>query len=106
MEWMIYKIHEGEAKNRMLGTVSGHSDVDLHDPAEVEWVVSTRVEADHDVVIIPGAQGSRLDPKMGIDATIPLGTGPPRFERIRVPDEETVDPAGIGDRRPAVAALW
>jgi hypothetical protein len=36
----------------------------------------------------------------------PRVLSPPRFEPIRMPDEETVDPAGIGDRRPAVAALW
>ena len=45
---------------------------------EVIWAVATRVQADRDIVIIPGVRGSSLDPssgaegvvtKMGIDAT-------------------------------------
>jgi 2,5-furandicarboxylate decarboxylase 1 len=63
------------------------------------------------VLVIPGAHGSRLDPpgddrlgaKMGIDATIPLGTDEMRFKRIRMPSEEAVDPAAIVDPRPATA---
>lgn len=116
------KAYEGEAKNVILGALAGHydvkhvivvdEDVNIHDPQEVEWAVATRVQADRDIVVIPGAHGSRLDPssndgvgaKMGIDATIPLGADPMRFKRIRVPGEESVDAASVVDPRPA--ARW
>ncbi len=118
----IRKAYQGEAKNVIMGAFAAHydvkhvivvdEDVDIHNPAEVEWAVATRVQADRDVVIVSGAHGSRLDPssddgvgaKMGIDATIPLGADAMRFKRIRVPGEEAVDPAAVVDPRPA--ASW
>ncbi|MGP0090395.1 MAG: UbiD family decarboxylase [Xanthobacteraceae bacterium] len=109
----LKKRSEGEAKNVMLGAFAGHydikhvivvdDDVDIHDPAEVEWAVATRAQADRDVVIVPNAQGSKLDPstrggvgaKMGIDATVPLDAPEFRYRRIRVPGEESVDLAAV-----------
>jgi 2,5-furandicarboxylate decarboxylase 1 len=113
----LAKRQEGEAKNVMLGAFAGHydvkqvivvdEDVDIHDPAEVEWAVATRFQADRDLVVIPESQGSNLDPsardgvgaKMGLDATKPLTAEPMRFTRIRVPGEEAVDvgKAVVGD---------
>ena len=105
----IAKRQEGEAKNIMMGAFAGHydvkhvtvvdEDVDIHNPAEVEWAVATRFQADRDLVIVPQAQGSKLDPstrdgvgaKMGLDATRPLDADPMKFKRIRVPGEEAVD---------------
>jgi 2,5-furandicarboxylate decarboxylase 1 len=105
----IAKRQEGEAKNVMLGAFAGHydvkqvivvdEDVDIHDPAEVEWAVATRFQADRDLVVIAESQGSSLDPsardgvgaKMGLDATKPLAADAMRFTRIRVPGEEAVD---------------
>jgi len=105
----LKKRSEGEAKNVMLGAFAGHydikhvivvdEDVNIHDPAEVEWAVATRAQADRDVVIVTNAQGSKLDPstrdgvgaKMGIDATVPLDAPEFRYRRIRVPGEESVD---------------
>lgn len=109
------KSHEGEAKNVILGAFAGHydvkhvivvdEDVDIHDPAEVEWAVATRSQADRDMVIVSESQCSKLDPstrngvgaKMGIDATIPLDAGDFRFKRIRVPGEEAVNLAAVVD---------
>jgi 2,5-furandicarboxylate decarboxylase 1 len=109
----IAKRQEGEAKNIMMGAFAGHydvkhvtvvdEDVDIHDPAEVEWAVATRFQADRDLVIVPEAQGSKLDPstrdgvgaKMGIDATKPLDADEMKFKRIRVPGEEAVDLAAV-----------
>jgi 2,5-furandicarboxylate decarboxylase 1 len=109
----IRKRQEGEAKNIMLGAFAGHydvkhvivvdEDVDIHDPAEVEWAVATRFQADQDLVIVPNSQGSRLDPstrdgvgaKMGLDATKPLSADDMRFKRIRVPGEEQIRPAEV-----------
>jgi 2,5-furandicarboxylate decarboxylase 1 len=105
----IAKRQEGEAKNIMMGAFAGHydvkhvivvdEDVDIHNPAEVEWAVATRFQADRDLVIVPESQGSKLDPsarngvgaKMGMDATKPLAADEMKFKRIRVPGEEKVD---------------
>lgn len=62
-------------------------DVDPRREAEVLWAVATRVQADRDLLVIPGAQGSILDPsaqggetaKVGIDATRPSTDFPPRI---------------------------
>ncbi len=79
------------------------ADVDPCDPRQVEWAIATRVQADRDVVIVPGQPGSSLDPsalhmpgrkaqtaKMGIDATVPWDspTGPSqpgKFRRVGYP---------------------
>jgi 2,5-furandicarboxylate decarboxylase 1 len=105
----LKKRNEGEAKNVILGAFAGHydikqvvvvdEDVNIHDPAEVEWAVATRCQPDRDLVIVANAQGSKLDPstrdglgaKLGIDATIPLDAPPMRYRRIRVPGEDEVD---------------
>jgi 2,5-furandicarboxylate decarboxylase 1 len=105
----LKKTQEGQAKNVILAAFAAHydlkqvivvdPDVDIHTPAQVEWAVATRFQADRDLVIIPGAQGSKLDPstdagvgaKMGLDATIPLTAPEMKFKRIHVPGEEAVD---------------
>ncbi|MGU3421827.1 UbiD family decarboxylase [Methylobacterium sp. D54C] len=105
----LRKSQEGEAKNVLLGAFAAHydikhavvvdTDVDIHDPQEVEWAVSTRFQADRDLVVIANSQGSKLDPstcdgvgaKMGLDATAPLDAPPMKFTRIRVPGEAEVD---------------
>jgi 2,5-furandicarboxylate decarboxylase 1 len=59
-------------------------DVDIYDPAAVEWAIATRFQADRDLLIYPDQPSSSLDPsaklvpgqkarsaKMGLDATIP-----------------------------------
>ena len=104
----LAKKYNGEGKNVLLGAFAAHydikhavvvdPDVDIHNPREVEWAIATRFQADRDLVIVSEAQGSRLDPsaadgvsaKMGLDATIPLGTPEMKFKRIRVPGEEAV----------------
>ena len=109
----IAKRQEGEAKNVMMGAFAGHydvkhvivvdEDVDIHDPAEVEWAVATRFQADRDLVIVPQSQGSKLDPstrdgvgaKMGLDATKPLDADAMKFKRIHVPGAEAVDLAKV-----------
>jgi 2,5-furandicarboxylate decarboxylase 1 len=89
-------------------------DVDVHDPLQVEWAVATRFQADRDLVVITGAQGSVLDPsttvgtggengepppahlqgisaKMGLDATKPVAYHGHVFTKVRVPGEDQVD---------------
>jgi 2,5-furandicarboxylate decarboxylase 1 len=99
----------GEAKNVVLGALGTHydikhvtvvdTDVDVHDPTEVEWAVATRFQADRDLVVVGGGQGSKLDPsaadgvsaKMGLDATVPVDAPPMKFTRIAVPGERELD---------------
>ncbi len=63
----------------------------------------TRAQPDRDLIVIGGAQGSKLDPssddgvsaKLGIDATVPLSAPAGKFTRIHVPGEDTVDLAAV-----------
>ena len=105
----IDKKSQGEPKNIIMGAFGGHydikqvvvvdMDVNIDDETEIEWAVATRFQADRDLVIVSGAQGSKLDPssdngisaKMGIDATKPLSTEPMEFKRIHVKGVEKVN---------------
>jgi 2,5-furandicarboxylate decarboxylase 1 len=109
----IKKTQEGQGKNVILGAFAGSfdlkhvivvdEDVDIHNSTEVEWAVATRFQADRDLVIVPGSQGSKLDPsnrdgvgaKMGLDATKPLAAAEMTFKRIHVPGEEAIDVAEV-----------
>jgi UbiD family decarboxylase len=86
---------DGQAKNAAMAAfgddlalklvVVVDEDVDVANEEEVLWAVATRMQADTDLFVIPGAMGAILDPstragvtaKVGIDATRPL-TGYPR----------------------------
>jgi len=59
-------------------------DIDIYDPAELEWAIATRFQANRDLVVWSDQPSSSLDPsalhapgqksrtaKMGLDATIP-----------------------------------
>ena len=78
----------GEPKNIALAAMMTYTniknvivvdeDVDIYDPADVMWAVSTRVRPDDDIFYVPNSQGHEMDPcsnrkglqtKMGIDAT-------------------------------------
>ena len=118
----IRKTQEGQGKNVILGAFAGSfdikhvivvdEDVDIHNPAEVEWAVATRFQANRDLVIVPESQGSKLDPsnrdgvgaKMGLDATKPFAAPEMAFKRIRVPGEETIDVADVLKR--SAGANW
>lgn len=75
------------------------SDVDIHDPAQVEWAFATRFQADKDLIIMENRPGSSLDPsgvhipgqksrtaKAGFDCTIPWGTDKSKFQKGRYGD--------------------
>ncbi|MFT9845981.1 UbiD family decarboxylase [Aneurinibacillus sp. REN35] len=99
----IEKKTEGDAKQALLAAFSSdkdlklaivvNEDIDIFDPADVEWAIGTRMQADLDVFIVPGAKGSPLEPshnlrgvtaKMGMDATYPLSEKE-RFIRTSIP---------------------
>src|SRR6185437_12838866 len=68
----IDKKSQGEPKNIIMGAFGGHydikqvvvvdMDVNIDDETEIEWAIATRFQADRDLVIVSGAQGSKLDP--------------------------------------------
>ncbi|MEP9379473.1 UbiD family decarboxylase [Aquabacter sp. CN5-332] len=101
------KKRAGEGKNAIAALLSlpvvkqvivTDDDIDIDDPAQVEWAVTFRCQADKDVVVLSGLKGKHVDPsqrpwdlkpgelpttaKFGIDATIPEGIPGFRYERI------------------------
>jgi len=105
----IDKRSNGEPKNIIMGAFGGHYDVkqvtvvdldvDIDNPHEIEWAIATRFQADRDLLVVSGAQGSKLDPssqegisaKMGIDATKPVEAELMKFKRIHVKGLEDID---------------
>jgi 2,5-furandicarboxylate decarboxylase 1 len=121
----IDKKSNGEPKNIIMGAFGGHydvkqvvivdQDVNIDDPVEIEWAIATRFQADRDLIVVSGAQGSKLDPssdggisaKMGIDATKPIEAEPMVFKRIHVRGQEEVnlEQALQKDSRSALARI-
>ena len=105
----IRKTNEGEAKSALMAALAAHYDVkhaicvdhdfDIHSPAQVDWALATRFQADQDLFVVPGAWGSRLDPsaesgvtaKMGLDATAPLGELEGHFRSLKIPGVEDAE---------------
>jgi 2,5-furandicarboxylate decarboxylase 1 len=107
----IKKRLEGESKNAILAAFTAHpslkmaivvdDDINPTDPIEVEYAITTRCQADRDLIIIANTKGSSLDPssdqdnllttKVGIDATATLLKAKERFEIAKIPGEEKVD---------------
>ena len=104
----IKKTQEGQGKNAILAAFANSFDikhvvvvdeeVDIFNAEEVEWAVATRFQADRDLVVVHGAQSSKLDPstnngigsKVGFDCTVPLDSEPSRYLRIRIPGYESI----------------
>ncbi len=106
----IDKQQEGDGKSAIIGALASSKDlkhvmvvdedVDIYSHDDLEWALATRVQASRDMVIIPGALGSGLEPshgisgvtdKLGIDATKPLGKGAEKFERAKIPGFDQVN---------------
>jgi UbiD family decarboxylase len=96
----IKKQTQGDGKNVIMSALAAHpslkhavvvdEDVDIFNPQEIEYAIATRVKGDDDMLIIPKARGSSLDPvatpdgtttKVGVDATKLLGKEE-KFERV------------------------
>src|SRR5690242_18862837 len=117
----IEKTSQGEPKNTIMGAFGGHydikqvvvvdTDVDIDNQTEIEWAGAARFQADRDLVIVSGAQGSKLDPsadngisaKMGMDATKPLATEPMAYKRIHVKGVESIDLGQVLQDNPKAA---
>jgi 2,5-furandicarboxylate decarboxylase 1 len=105
----LQKQNKGEAKSALMAALASHYDVkhaiavdhdiNIHNPAQVDWALATRFQADKDLFVVPGAWGSRLDPsakdgvtaKMGIDATVPIGALEGKFRPLRIPGEDEAE---------------
>jgi 2,5-furandicarboxylate decarboxylase 1 len=101
----VDKLVDGDAKNALAAVFGAHpslkhavvvdTDIDVYDLSMVEWAIATRFQANEDLVIIPQARGSTLDPsadqetglttKVGVDATRPLNKPREKFELARIP---------------------
>jgi UbiD family decarboxylase len=99
----IEKQIEGDGKNVLMAAFAAHqslkhaivvdTDIDIFNPEDVEWAIATRFQANEDLIIIPNARGSTLDPsadqaglttKLGFDATRPLTKPQEKFERAKI----------------------
>ena len=91
--------HEGLQRNAILAAFGAlkdldlvivvDEDIDIRDPADVEYALATRMEASRDLIVIPEARGHEyvragrngIRAKLGIDATVPIGDKE-RFRRM------------------------
>ena len=128
----------GEAKNVLMAALSSEyqhpkmaiavdADVDIFNPLEILWALSTRVNPQEDVVVIPGTHSHAMDaslPELGapgtalwqrfgskmlIDATIPPPADAAKramFERIRPPNPKLrLEDFASAESLPLVRAL-
>jgi 2,5-furandicarboxylate decarboxylase 1 len=95
--------HDGLQRNAIMASfgalkdldmvIAVDSDIDIHDPADVEYALATRMEASQDLIVIPGARGHEyvrkgrdgIRAKLGIDATVPFDEKA-RFARVNFKD--------------------
>ena len=69
-----------EAHRSLKHVLVVDTDIDIHDPTDLEYAIATRFQGDEDAIMYPGVHGSTLDPssvngittKVGIDATARL----------------------------------
>jgi 3-polyprenyl-4-hydroxybenzoate decarboxylase len=68
----------GAELNRILYAIVVDEDVDIYDPSDVIWALSTRCRPDKDIFVIPEVPSFARDPfqrhwgRVGIDATVPM----------------------------------
>jgi len=100
----IKKQNPDDGKRAITAAFEGHKslkhcvivdeDINIYDPSDVEWAISTRFQADKNTIILSDQPGSSLDPsgnltegkkattsKAGIDATAPLTTTGKGFKK-------------------------
>ncbi len=101
----IAKKDEADGPKALERAFAGHTslkhcvvvddDIDIYDPADVEWAIATRFQASRDMTVMHGQGGSSLDPsatheqgkksltdKVGIDATMPLDRDRAHFKKV------------------------
>ena len=101
----IEKKSEDDGKKAIEAAFEGHKsmkhvfivdeDININDPLDVEWAMSTRFQASRDMIVKKGEKGSSLDPsanpmtkettKVGFDLTMPVGDERKNFLRAEFP---------------------
>jgi 2,5-furandicarboxylate decarboxylase 1 len=112
--------HDGLQRNAALAALGAlkdlirvvlvDDDIDVHSEADVEYAIATRVEATHDVTIIPAARGHEyvrafergIGAKWIIDATVPFADRA-RFRRIPFAAPVLSRPLAIAEDIPGLA---
>jgi 2,5-furandicarboxylate decarboxylase 1 len=107
--------HDGLQRNAILAAFGAlkdldmvivvDDDIDLRDPADVEYALAMRMEASRDLITVPGARGHEyvrvgqngIHAKLGIDATVPFADKD-RFRRAAFEDIE-IDPKNLSSDR-------
>ncbi|MBN1440293.1 MAG: UbiD family decarboxylase [Anaerolineales bacterium] len=102
----IEKRNADDGKKAIAAAFAGHRsckhvfvvdpDIDIYDPLAVEWALATRFQGDEDLVVMPRAPGSSLDPssepgthntcRVGFDLTKSLEAKGKKFEKHPFPD--------------------
>jgi len=100
----IEKETEEDGKKAIDATIRAHgslkhvlvvdSDINIHDPQDLEYALATRMRGDEDIVLYPNVRGSTLDPrsnegmttKVGVDATARLDRLW-KFQRVTPPGQ-------------------
>jgi len=97
----IHKNSDEDGKAAIEAAFAGHKslkrvivvddDIDIDDPADVEWALATRFQAKDRLVVKKNEKGSSLDPsadqetratsKMGLDATKPMNAKSEHFDK-------------------------
>lgn len=100
----IKKKNADDGKKAIAAAFEGHKslkhcvvvddDINIYDPHDVEWAISTRFQADKNAVILSNQPGSSLDPsgdlsegkkattsKAGLDATVPFAATGKGFKK-------------------------
>jgi len=104
----IKKRHDDEARNLILALLAlgiglkqvtvVDDDIDIRNPTEVEWALSTRMQPDRDLIVIPRLACSTLDPSVpksrstagwGIDATVPVADRA-KYEKVLIPGVDKI----------------
>ena len=98
------KTHPDDGRKAILAAFEGHKslkhcvivdeDINIYDPNDVEWAISTRFQADKNLIVLSNQPGSSLDPsgdlsegkkattaKAGLDATTPIVTTGKGFKK-------------------------
>ena len=108
--------HEGFQRNAILASFGAlkdldlvivvDEDIDIRDPADVEYALATRMEASKDLIVIPDARGHEyvrigkngIRAKLGIDATVPVDEKE-RYRRVAfAPVEISGSTFGAGEK--------
>jgi UbiD family decarboxylase len=100
----IHKTNTDDGRKAILSAFEGHKslkhvivvdeDINIYDPHDVEWAISTRFQADKNLMVLSNQSGSSLDPsgdlsegkkattaKVGVDATTPIVTTGKGFKK-------------------------